>query len=79
MTREYKVVFVSRTQMQVEARIQPHPTSMSNKVLRCPEGSEVLIALPDRLVGAAAILAIGHQHRDLRAQLRQLKGACTNI
>lgn len=58
---------MSRTQMQVEARIQPHPASMLDEILGCPKSSEVLITLADSIVGATAVLAIGHQDGDLSA------------
>ena len=47
---------------------------MLDKILRGLPGSQVLVALPYRVVLAATVVAVGHQHRDLSAQFRQLEG-----
>lgn len=65
----------SLTQMQMKARIQPSPTPMFDQILRRFPGSQILVALPYRVVFAATVVAIGHQHGDLCAQFGQLKWA----
>lgn len=63
--------------MQVKAGVQAPPASMLDQILCRLECPQVLVALPDRLVlAAAAIVAIGHQDGDLSAQLRQFERAC---
>jgi hypothetical protein len=46
---------------------------MLDQILRRLEGPQVLVALPYGIVLGTTIVAIGHQHRDLSAQLRQLE------
>ena len=65
--------------MQMEARIQACPSSMSDEVARRLPRPQVLVALADRVVFRAAVVAIGHENRDLGAQLRQLKRAWTAL
>jgi hypothetical protein len=55
--------------------VKTHPSSVPHKVLRGPEGSEVLIALPNCIVGATTVLPICHQYRDLGAELGQFERA----
>jgi len=47
---------------------------MFDQILCRLPGSKILVALADRFVLAAAIVALSHQYGDLRAQLRQLEG-----
>jgi hypothetical protein len=49
---------------------------MLNQILCSLECAQVLIALPNCFILAAAIAAISHQDGNLRAQLRQLERAC---
>lgn len=44
----------------MKAGVQAHPASMSNEVLSCSEGAQILVTLPDGIICATAILAIGH-------------------
>lgn len=50
---------------------------MLDKVLRCPESSEILVALPDCVIRATAVFPIRHQNRNLGAQFGQLEWTCS--
>jgi hypothetical protein len=52
---------------------------MSDQVLRCFPGPEVLVAFSYRIVLLTAVVAVSHQYRDLGAQLRQLERTCNQI
>jgi hypothetical protein len=47
---------------------------MFDKVLRRLPGSQILVALANRFVLSAAVIALGHQYGDLGAQFRQFEG-----
>jgi hypothetical protein len=47
-----------------------------NQVLCRLERAQILVALPNRIVLSATIIAVSHQHGDLCAQLRQLERTC---
>jgi len=49
---------------------------MFDQILCRLPGSQVLVALADRFVLAAAIVALGHQYGNLGAQFRQFEGTC---
>lgn len=63
--------------MQVKSRVQARQTPMFDQILCRPERPEILIALPNCLVLAAPVAAIGHQDGNLRAQFRQFERTWT--
>lgn len=63
--------------MQVEARVEAKRTAVSDDVRHRLQRSLVLITGRDFVaVGVGAILPIGQEDGHLRAQFRELEGAC---
>jgi hypothetical protein len=58
----------------MEPRVQSCPAPMFDQILCRFPSSQILVALADRFVLAAAVVTLGHQHGNLGAQFCQFEG-----
>lgn len=64
------------TKVQVEPSIHPRESSVLDYIAQSVDSTLVMVAHSNRLALGTRILLIGHQNRNLGAQLGELEGAC---